>query len=144
MNAFTMIPRLFLVLLALTLPCSALISTGQLSKKEAADLGITMKRRGNGDSGELVWIEFKKEGFLEKLTYCEMHVTDAGGKHLVSAKLAPVPVVPGQPENVISYSFSADPAQLANCSFLIVAYGSSRGDVGYVLKAKDFLELGSE
>ncbi len=124
-----------------TFPCFAMISVGYLSKEQAAELGITMKQRTNGDAGVMVWLEFKKEGFLEKFTYAELQVQDAKGKHLISARLEPHPVVYGQPKEVVSVAFSAEPAQLGNCAFMIVAYGSSRGDVGYVLKVKDFLDL---
>ena len=34
-----------------------------------------------------------------------------------------------------------EPAQVERCAFMIVAYGSSRGDVGYVLRVRDFLNL---
>jgi len=128
-------------LLVATLPCFAMISVGNLSKEEAAKLGITMQHRQNGDAGVMVWLEFKKEGFLEKFTYAELQLKDARGKHLLSARLQPHPVVYGQPTEVVSVAFSADPAQLENCAFMIVAYGSSRGDVGYVLKVKDFIDL---
>lgn len=124
-----------------TIPCFAMISVGHLSKVQAAELGITMEHRANGDAGVKVWLEFKKEGFLEKFTYAELQVNDAKGKHLVSARLEPHPVAYGQPKEIVSVAFSADPAQLGNCAFMIVAYGSSRGDVGYVLKLKDFLDL---
>ena len=132
---------LCLFLLFATLPCFAMISVGQLSKEQAAELGITMKHRTNGDAGVMVWLEFKKEGFLEAFTYAELQLTDARGKHHISARLQPNPVVHGQPKEVVSVAFSADPAQLENCAIMIVAYGSSRGDVGYVLKVKDFLDL---
>lgn len=132
---------LLLSFLFTTLPCFAMISVGHLSKTQAADLGITMKHRPNGDAGVMVWLEFKKQDFLEKFSYAELRITDGQGKHLLSAKLQPRPVVPGQPAEVISVAFSADPAQLGNCAFMLVAYGSSRGDVGYLLKVKDFLDL---
>ena len=131
----------FVLLAVAPSPCFAMISVGHLSKEQAAELGITMKHRTNGDAGVMVWLEFKKEGFLEAFTYVELQVTDAKGKHLVSARLQPHPVVYGQPKEIVSVAFSADPAQLENCAFMIVAYGSSRGDVGYVLKVKDFLDL---
>lgn len=124
-----------------TVSCFAMISVGHLSNEQATELGITMKHRTNGDTGVMVWLEFKKEGFLEKFTYAELQMQDEKGKHLVSARLQPVPVVHGRPGEVVSVGFSADPAQLERCSFMVVAYGSSRGDVGYVLKVKDFLDL---
>jgi hypothetical protein len=125
-------------------PSPAMISVGNLSPEQARELGIEMKSRGNGDAGVKVWIEFKKEGFLKAFTYAELRMADAEGKHLVSARLEPNPVVHGQPEDLVSVAFSADPSQLAKCSFLVVAYGSSRGDVGYYLKVSDFLGLGAQ
>jgi len=121
-----------------------MISVGYLSKDEAAKLGITMRQSPNGDAGVKVWLEFKKEGFLEKFTYAELQMKDARGKHIVSARLEPHPVAYDQPKEIVSVAFSADPTQLENCAFMIVAYGSSRGDVGYVLKVKDFLDLKGE
>jgi hypothetical protein len=139
MKSFPKVTTLLLLLLAVTLPCSAMISVGFLTPKEAKELGVVLKHRPNGDAGEMVWLEFKKEGFFEKLTYCELQVTDAKGKHLVSARLEPHPVNHGQPADVISVSFSADPAELERCSIMLVAYGSTKGDVGLILKVKDFL-----
>ena len=71
--------------LAATLPSSAMIDVGDLSKEEAKKLGITMKSRPNGDAGILVWVEFKKVDFLEHFTYAEFQLNDVQGKHLASA-----------------------------------------------------------
>jgi hypothetical protein len=133
------------VLLTLTtsLRTFAMISVGELSMEEAKELGIVIKQSTNGDAGVKVWLEFKKEGFLEKFSYAEFRMNDANGKHLVSAKLQPRPMVHGQPEDIVSVAFSVDPSQLENCAFMIVAYGSSRGDVGYILNVKDFLDVKS-
>ncbi len=120
-----------------------MISVGDLSKSQAEELGITMKHRQNGDAGVMVWLEFKKEGFLGKFTYCDLIMKGPSGKHLVSARLQPHPVVHGQPQEIVSVAFSVAPEHLENCAFMIVAYGSSRGDVGYVLHVKDFLPLKS-
>ena len=122
-------------------PAFALIGVGFMNKEEAKEAGITMKSRPNGDAGSKVWIEFKKQGFLEKFTYAELQITDAQGKHRVSARLEPAAVEHGQAADVVTLSFSAEPAELEHCAFFVVAYGSSRGDVGYYLKVKDFLDL---
>lgn len=132
---------ILVVLLHASLPCYAMISVGYLSKEEAAKVGIVMKQHPNGDAGVKVWLEFKKEGFLEKFTYAELLMEDTKGKHVVSARLEPHPMANGQAKELVSVAFSADPAHLSNCSFMVVAYGSSRGDVGYVLKVKDFFDL---
>lgn len=140
MNAVSKISG-FIVYFLATLPCFAMISVGVLSKEQAKELGITMKQRSNGDAGVMVWLEFKREGFLEKFSYAELRMQDSNGKSLLSARLEPHPVVHGQPEEIVSVAFSADQAQLENCAFMVVAYGSRRGDVGYLLRVKDFLDL---
>ncbi|WP_035613486.1 hypothetical protein [Haloferula sp. BvORR071] len=132
---------LFVWLLLLASPCFGMIGVGPMSKEEAGKLGIVMKSRPNGDAGTLVWVEFKKTDFLEKFTYAELEMVDAAGKHRLSAKLLVNPVVYQQPADVISVSFSAEPEELAHCSIMLVAYGSSRGDVGEVLQVKDHLDL---
>ena len=120
----------------------AAISVGTLTKEKAKEkYGITMHARKNGDAGILVWLEFKKKGWLEKLTYTELRVENSNGKHLISAGLEPKPGDRGQSKDIFIVAFSAAPEQLAQCSFFLVCYGSSEGDVGYYLKAKDFLNL---
>lgn len=130
-----------LLILATVSHSVAMISVGTLSKEQAKELGITMKSRKNGDAGVKVWLEFKKEGFLKKFTYAELRMNDAKGNHLLSAMLRERAVVHGQPADITSVAFSAEPAQLKNCAFLVVAYGSTRGDVGYYLNVKDFLDV---
>lgn len=117
------------------------ISVGTLTKDKAKEkYGITMHARKNGDAGIKVWIEFQKEGWLEKFTYAELRVASANGDHVVSARLQPNPVHHRQPNDVTTVAFSVAPQQLAQCSFLVVCYGSNEGDVGYYLNAKDFLD----
>ncbi len=140
--------HIFMALLSLCIcifvagPSSAMISVGELTKKAAKEkYGITMHARKNGDAGIKVWLQFKKEGWLEKLTYTELRVEDDEGEHVLSAMLRPNPVHHRQPKGVTTVAFSAAPDQLAKCSFLVVCYGSIEGDVGYYLRVKDFLDL---
>jgi hypothetical protein len=88
-----------------------------------------------------VWLEFKKEGWLEKFSYAELSMKDAQGKHLLSAQLQPNPAHHRQSKDITSVAFSADADQLNQCSFLVVCYGSNEGDVGYYLNLKDFLDI---
>lgn len=121
---------------------SAMISVGNLGKKQAKEkYGITMHARKNGDAGVKVWLEFKKEGWLEKFTYAELRMSDKDGKHLLSAKLQPNAAHHRRTPDKTAVYFSAQPSQLKNCSFLVVCYGSIEGDVGYYLKLKDFLDM---
>jgi len=120
----------------------AMISVGVLTKEKAKEkYGITMHARNNGEAGIKVWLEFKKEGWLEKFTYAELRFKDAEGKHLLSAQLRPNPAHHRQPKDITTVAFSADVDQLRRCSFLVVCYGSNEGDVGYYLNVKDFLDL---
>lgn len=119
-----------------------MISIGVLTKQKAKEkYGVTMHARKNGDAGIKVWLQFKKEGWLEKFTYAELRMENAQGKHLISAQLQPNPVHHGQSKDITTVGFSADADQLEQCSFLIVCYGSDEGDVGYFLKVRDFLDL---
>ena len=125
-------------------PSFGMIDVGVLTKEAAKDkYGITMHARKNGDAGIKVWLQFKKEGWLEKFTYAELRMEDNRGKHIVSAKLQPNPVHHRQSQDITTVAFSADADQLAKCSFLVVCYGSNEGDVGYYLKVKEFLDLKS-
>lgn len=122
--------------------CLAMIRVGHLDKQRARDkYGITMHARKNGDAGIKVWLEFRQRGWLKDFTYAELRIEDDQGKHLVSARLQPAPVQFQQPHEITTVAFSADPAQLAQCSFLVVCYNSGEGDVGYYLPLKDFLDL---
>ncbi len=133
----------FVLLVSLcSLDAFALISVGNLAKDAAKEkYGITMHARSNGEAGILVWIKFKKKGILDNLTYAELHMTGSDGKHRISARLEPHPVVTQQPIDVVSLAFSASKDELKNCSFFLVCYGSEEGDIGYFLPVKDFLDL---
>ena len=78
---------------------------------------------------------------MEKFTYAELRVQEKTGKHLLSARLQPNPVHHRQTKDLTTVAFSADADQLEKCSFLVVCYGSTEGDVGYYLKVKDFFDL---
>lgn len=119
-----------------------MISLGVLKKEAAKEkYGITMHACQNGDEGIKVWLQFKQEGWLKNFTYAELRMADKQGNHFISAKLQPNPVHFRQSEDITTVAFSVDADQLAQCSFLVVCYGSNEGDVGYTLKVKDFLDL---
>ncbi len=129
-----------LLLLITAHPCFALIDVGYLTREKASEFGIQVRQRPNGDAGVMVWVEFRKKGFLEAFTYAEFQMTDAKGRHLVSTRIQPHPVEPGQPNDLLTVAFSAQPDQLQHCSILLVAYGSRLGDVGYIIRPRDFLD----
>ncbi|MGJ8696814.1 MAG: hypothetical protein ACSHYF_10875 [Verrucomicrobiaceae bacterium] len=137
----TRILHLGCLLLTLTISAGAMISVGYLPKEKAGEMGVTMKQRKNGDAGTKVWLEIQTKGSLGKFTYIELRMTTPKDKHLLSARLQPNPVVRGQSSDLITASFSASPDQLKNCEFWIVCYGDPHGDVGYILKVADHLEI---
>lgn len=138
----TMLSLCFFTLIAS--PSFGVISVGVLKKEAAKNkYGITMHARKNGDAGIRVWLQFKKEGWLEKFTYAELKMKDSRGKHIISARLQPNPLHHRHSQDITTVAFSADADQLAKCSFLVVCYGSNEGDVGYYLKVKDHLDLKS-
>ncbi len=114
MKSATRRPMTLLSLLffaVITSPSHGMISVGSLTKKAAKErYGITMHARKNGDAGIKVWIQFKKQGWLEKFTYAEFRMEDHRGKHLVSAKLQPNPVHHRQSKDITIVAFSANPA----------------------------------
>ena len=129
-----------LLLLITAHPCFALIDVGYLTREKASEFRIQVRQRPNGDAGVLVWVEFRKQGFLEAFTYAEFQMTDAKGRNLASTRIQPHPVGPNQPSDRLTVAFSAQPDQLQHCSILLVAYGSRLGDVGYIIRPRDFLD----
>jgi hypothetical protein len=126
-----------------SLAAPMIIDIGFLTKQQAKDkYGITMHARANGDAGIKVWLQFKKQGWLENFTYAELELVDERGKHRISAMLRPNAVHHRQDPDVTTVAFSAAADELAHCRFLVVCYGSNEGDVGYYLPVKDFLDLG--
>ena len=98
---------LFLVLLV-SVPADGMISVGRLTKEKAKEkYGITMHARRNGDAGIKVWLEFKKQGWLEKFTYAELRIVDEAGKHVLSAQLSPNPSHHRWGEGITAVAFSA-------------------------------------
>ena len=140
-----LIIAILVILMATTAgKANSMISIGVLTKEKAKEnYGITMHARKNGDAGIKVWLEFKKEGWLEKFTYAELVMKDSEGKQLLSAKLQPNAVHHRKASGKTSVCFSAKSDQLKRCSFLVVCYGSTEGDVGYYLNLKDFLDMDS-
>lgn len=143
MHRIHILPLVIVGLLAGESRSTALIRVAKLTPEKARELGITMKSRPNGSDGTLVWIEFKKQGVLEAFTHAKLQMNGAQGKHLISARLEPEVISRGPAGDVVSISFAANPSQLKHCTFWVVAHGSSRGDVGYILRVDEFLDLGS-
>ena len=129
-----------LLLLASAGQGSAEIGIEALSKERATELGITMKFH-NGKDSVKVWLEFKKEGPLKNFDYVDLNIDDATEKRVLSAMLKPHPVVHGQSNDIVSVAFSADPAQLAHSSFLVVVHDRVLGGQGYQLNVPKFIDV---
>ena len=66
----------------------ALTEIANVSKETADEMGIAMKTRKNGDAGNMVWLEFKKEGVLKKFSFAQIRMSKEDGSHLFSAQAA--------------------------------------------------------
>jgi hypothetical protein len=134
----TTVKIIALIFLLLTV-CSqgfAMISVEFVSRERAKELGVTFKKNSDGEAGVKVWMEFKSQGELEKITYIQLQVGE-GKDRIMSAPLQ----VSHPSTGIVSVNFSAFPAYLAQSSFMIVVYNGPKGDVGYRFMVKDFVEL---
>ena len=136
MKTILNISVLTLLLFAASSQCFAMISVGVISPERAKELGVTFRSHTNGAAGIQVWLEFKAEGKLQKITYVELQIGE-GENRIMSAALPVSYSTPGK--GVVS--FSAYPAYLSKSTLMIVVYGGPKGDVGYQFKVKDFIEL---
>ncbi len=115
--------------------CRAMISVEFVSAARAKTLGVTFRTEKNGQAGVRVWVEFKLEGELKKITYVEVQIGE-GESRIMSAHLRERQLKPG----MATFHFSVFPAYLPQSSVMIVVYGGPRGDVGYRFRVKDFIE----
>ena len=136
MKTLFSISVLTLLLCAVPSQSFALIGIGYVSKERAKELGVTFRTHTNGAAGIQVWLEFKTEGELKKITYIELQIGEAERPDL-SVSLPVSYSTPGK--GVVS--FSAYPAYLSKSTLRIVVYGGPKGDVGYLFKVKDFIDL---
>jgi len=127
---------LTLLLFAAPSQSFAMYSFGDVSRERAKELGVTIRTHTNGAAGIQVWLEFKAEGELQKITYIELRIGEAESR-IMSASLPVSYATPGK--GVVS--FSVYPAYLSQSTLMIVVYNGPKGDVGYRFKIKDFIEL---
>jgi len=127
------------LLFAASSQCLAMLSIEDVSTNRAKELGVTIRTNMNGQAGIQVWMEFKTEGELKKITYVELQIGD--GEHRIMS--APLLVSYPSPERG-TVRFSAYPAYLSKCILTIAVYGGPKGDRGYRFKVKDFVELVQE
>jgi hypothetical protein len=120
----------FLLIVAAS-PCFALRSIGIISKKEAKDMGLEIRAKGNG---EQVWLEleFKPEGKLKAFSHVELQISDGEKLLLGYARLQETRTSSGS----VVVRFLADRAYVEKITFCIVA----GLDAGYELRVKDFIE----
>jgi hypothetical protein len=117
-------------------PCFAMITVGDVSPDQAKALGVAFRAHTNGEAGIRVWLEFKTEGELKKITYVELQIGE-GESRIMSAALPVSYSTPGK--GIVT--FSAYPAYLPRSTLMIVVYHGPKGDVGYRFKVKDFIEM---
>jgi hypothetical protein len=113
-----------------------MISVGDVTPEMARALGISVRIENDGDAGMKVWLEYKAQGELEKVTYVRMQLGE-GKNRIASAQLR----VSAMSAGVEAAHFSAFPKYLPESSFMIVVYNGPKGDVGYNVRVKDFVKL---
>jgi len=134
MKAILNITVLAVLLWVTPSPCLAMISVEDVSMERAKELGVTFRTDRNGEAGIQVWLEFKAEGELKKITYVELQIGH-GEDRIMSARLDVSQPKPGS----MAVHFSAYPAYLPRSTLMIVVYQGPKGDVGYRFRVKDFI-----
>jgi hypothetical protein len=116
-------------------PCFALRSVGQVSKKEAKEMGMEIRAKPAGPDAVWVELEFKTEDKLKHFSHVELEIGE-GDKLLVSyAALRETRSASGS----VVVRFMANRAYLDKITLCVVA--GSFADIGYNLRVKDFVEL---
>jgi len=123
------------LLFAASSQCFAMLAIEDVSTNRAKELGVTIRTNMNGQAGIQVQMEFKTDGELKKITYVELQIGD-GENRIMSAPL----LVSYPSSGRVAVRFSAYPAYLSKCILTIAVYGGPKGDWGYRLKVKDFIE----
>jgi hypothetical protein len=116
-------------------PCFAMRSIGFISRKEAKELGMDLRFKGNGTNEVWVELEFKAEGKFKNFSHVELEIRE-GKKFLLG--WAPLQSKRTSSGSVLVY-FLANRAYLHNVTLTVVL--GSLGEEGYQLRVKDFVEL---
>ena len=133
-----------LILMASAASCFSMNEVHPLTKEGAGKASITVKSRANGEAGIKVWLEIDKKGLLGDFAWIELRMNDEEGQLLLSTRLQPHPITPGQSKDTVTVSFSADPSQLRNYSFWIFKGGGLLDGRVFTLRISDFLKVPGE
>ena len=123
------------LLFAASSQCLAMLSIEDVSTNRAKELGVTIRTNMNGQAGIQVWMEFKTEGELKKITYVELQIGD-GEHRIMSAPLLVSYSSPGR----VAVRFSASPAYVPKSTLTIVVSDTALITTGYRFRVKDFIE----
>lgn len=124
-----------LVICGLPARCFALDVLKELSREDAAKLGIAVETQSRRESHDVrVQVEFKPASPNKPPTYVNLDVTQ-GGKRLVYAALMPVHPSAG----TTRFAFYIDPTALPDASIIVTEVGAPLPGHGYVLHLKEYL-----
>ena len=124
------------LLMAVSSPCFALWSGGQVSKEQARELGMEVRSKANGTNAVWVELELKTEGKLKSFSHVELLIRE-GEKSLVTATLREDRSKLGR----VVISFTADRAYLDKITLWVYVADMMPGGTIYELRVKDFVEL---
>ncbi len=136
MKTILNISVLTFLLFAVSSPCFAAWSIGQVSKERAKELGMEIRSKANGTNAVWVELEFKTEGKLKSFSHADLRFSE-GEKSLVTATLREDRPRPGH----VVVSFSADRAYLDKITLWVMVADMMPGGTIYELRVKDFVEL---
>ena len=122
------------LLFAASSPCFAMRSIGLVSKKEAKELGMDLRFKGNATNEVWVELEFKTEGKFKDFSHVELDIRE-GKKFLLG--WAPLKEKRMSSGSVVVL-FLANRAFLDKVTLTVVV--GDMGEVGYELRVKDFVE----
>jgi hypothetical protein len=106
-----------------------------VTTERAKALGLQFRAEASGPDAVRVWLEFEKQGELERYLYVVLEVKD-GEKLLSDSELRERKSRPGR----VVVSFVADRAKLAQFTLRVVEQ-TSASRVGHVMRVKDFVDL---
>ena len=118
-----------------------MMSTEDVSKERAKELGMEIRSKAAGPDAVLVELEFETKGELrnfspERFSRVELRIVE-GERSLLTAALQEKRPSPGH----VVVSFAADRAQLDKITLTVVVGSGQLSGGGYELRLKDLVEL---
>ncbi len=126
---------LTVLILAFCATCLAMISTRNVTKNEAKELGVELRAKPNGPNEAWIELEFKPEGKLAGFSHVSLEISDGEKFQLGWTPLKDVRT----PSGSILVRLMGNRTYLQNVTLRIVR--GATGDVGEDFRIKDFVDL---